>query len=880
MKRILVIQFKHETNSFCPYPADYAAFHARNALEGAEIVSCFEGTRNEMGAFFDYFRPYSNEFELVPCIAYNAEPSAPVTGSVYRYVTETVKGALRIQESVDGILLSLHGAMVAEGHPDGEGDFLETLRRMAGPKVPVVASLDLHANVTKKMVEHSTALFPFLEYPHIDGYETGLKAAQCMHQILSEGLPVYMGYKRIPYLLPLFPTEFPQLKKVYQMIEEGRKEEGLSSAMLCHGFFPADIEEMGMSVITLANDSAEHAAKAAARIGEAVWNLRDTLVRTFCKEEDVLSAIQSGNRFPVVIADASDNPGAGGTGDTTHILRFLLEHKIEGGAVATITDSESVEACIAAGVGRTVELLLGGKADETLTGGPLPVSARIRMITDGVYINKGHMDGGLTQKMGPCALVDIGGNDVILSSLRTQPFDAEVFRTFGIQPEQKKFLVVKSAVHYRASFGQFAARMMEMALPGYAPPLPENLTYKNYKTCPFEGQEKDTPKIHSRVYADIDLDAVEYNYQQIKNHLAPGTGVISVLKADGYGCGAVPIARVVEPFPYVWGFATATVEEALDLRKNGVAKPILILGYTFPDAYEAIVKYELRPAVFTETMASRLSEEAQKQKKTVHVHIAVDTGMGRIGVKDCEESISLLKNIASLPCLETEGIFTHFARADEYDKSFTHQQLRRFQAFVKSCEDSGIVFSLRHCSNSAGIIDLPEANMDCVRSGIVNYGLYPSDEVDQKQLKLKPILSMKSHVAYIKKVEQGTSVSYGGTWVSPCEKTLATIPVGYGDGYCRHLSNKGHVLIRGKKAPIVGRVCMDQMMVDVSDIPEAREGDLVTFIGTDMDECITMDELEKLSGRYRYEFLCDITKRVPRVYHYREIQQQEPAAAI
>lgn len=367
-----------------------------------------------------------------------------------------------------------------------------------------------------------------------------------------------------------------------------------------------------------------------------------------------------------------------------------------------------------------------------------------------------------------------------------------------------------------------------------------------------------------RVCAEINLDAAAYNFNSMKENLAPGTKMIAVVKTDGYGHGAVPIARMAQEYDYIWGFAVATVEEAVLLRKSGIEKPILILGFVFPDAYEEIVQYDIRPAVFKLGMAKQLSAEAERQGKTVHMHIKVDTGMSRIGFKDDEESADLVKEISGLPRVEIEGLFTHFARADEKDKTSANQQLSRYLAFSGMLKVRGVDVKLHHCSNSAGIFDLPDANLDMVRAGISIYGLYPSDEVNKFAVPVTPVLTLKSHVVYIKDVEAGTAISYGGTFVAEKPMRVATVPVGYGDGYPRSLSNKGWVLIRGQQAPILGRVCMDQFMVDVTHIPDAKEGDMVTLIGSDGGREITMEDMGELSGRFNYELACDIGKRVPR----------------
>lgn len=371
---------------------------------------------------------------------------------------------------------------------------------------------------------------------------------------------------------------------------------------------------------------------------------------------------------------------------------------------------------------------------------------------------------------------------------------------------------------------------------------------------------------HSRVYATIDLDAVEANFASMHENIEPGTKIAAVIKADGYGHGAVPIARLVESYSYIWGFAVATVEEGLALRDAGICKPILLLGFAFPGHYQSIAQKHIRPALFKEDMARRLSDTAMRTGCTIRCHLAVDTGMTRIGFSDTEESVETIRRMAVLPGLEFEGIFTHFARADETSLEPARVQFARFRDFVDRLETAGIHIPLKHCSNSAAIMQFREANQDMVRAGISLYGLLPSDEVRREPVRLRAALELKSHIAYIKWVEPGVAVSYGGTFVTDRPTRIATIPVGYADGYPRSLSGKGQVLIRGRRAPILGRVCMDQFMVDVTDIPEAKEFDEVTLLGRDGEECLSAEELGSLSGRFNYELVCDISKRVPRLY--------------
>ena len=371
---------------------------------------------------------------------------------------------------------------------------------------------------------------------------------------------------------------------------------------------------------------------------------------------------------------------------------------------------------------------------------------------------------------------------------------------------------------------------------------------------------------HSRVCANIDLSAIMHNMEAMHQNIDPDTKIMAVIKADGYGHGAVPIAKEIEHLDYVYGYAAATVEEGMILRNNGIQKPILILGYIFPDQYEEVIQAEICPSVFTLEMAEELSAAAEKVGKDCRMHFAVDTGMSRIGFADKPESVEEIKKIAALPNVEIEGMFTHFARADETDKAPAVEQLERYLTFADLLEKAGVQIPLKHCSNSAGIIRMPEANLNLVRAGITIYGIYPSDEVERDIVKLKPAMELKSHVAYVKDLPAGTAISYGGTFASENDLRVATIPVGYADGYPRTLSNKGWVLIHGQKAPILGRVCMDQFMVDVTHIPDVKHGDEVTLIGRDGDEFISIETFGDMSGRFSYEFACDISKRVPRVY--------------
>lgn len=368
-----------------------------------------------------------------------------------------------------------------------------------------------------------------------------------------------------------------------------------------------------------------------------------------------------------------------------------------------------------------------------------------------------------------------------------------------------------------------------------------------------------------RVYADIHLDAVRDNVRALMALTKAGTKAMAVVKADGYGHGDVAVAKAV--YEDVFGYAVATLDEAVNLRENGIDKPILILGFVNPDEYEPLVNNQVAVTVFDYETAKQLNEVAKRLGKNALCHIKVDTGMRRIGLEPDESGLLVIKQIKALECVDAQGIFTHFATSDEKDKTRAAAQYDKFTHFIELLEDNGIEFMYKHCANSAAVIDMPYVHKDMVRLGIAMYGMYPSDEVDRDRVELRPALELKSHITMVKTVGSGEAVSYGGTYVTDKETRIATVSLGYGDGYPRALSSKGYVLIKGCVAPIIGRVCMDQLMVDVTDIPDVKRSDVVTLIGRDGDKCITVEEIAGLAGTFNYEFVCDLNKRIPRNYY-------------
>lgn len=371
---------------------------------------------------------------------------------------------------------------------------------------------------------------------------------------------------------------------------------------------------------------------------------------------------------------------------------------------------------------------------------------------------------------------------------------------------------------------------------------------------------------YRRVFAKVDLNAIQWNVSKVKEKVGKDVMVMAVIKADGYGHGALPIAHALNEIG-VERYAVAFAEEGMMLRKGGIDNPILILGYSHESQFDTIINYDLTPAVFTLESACALSQAAKKVNKTVPIHIKLETGMNRIGFSPTEESLLAIEKIASLPGIYLEGIFTHMAKADEFDKTSAKKQMDTYQNFVNKLEERGVKIPVKHVANSASILDLDDFKLDMVRSGIMTYGLYPSDEVETGEILLKPAMEWKTHIVHLKEIKKGEGVSYGHIYVADKDRIIATLPVGYADGYPRNLSNRGKVLIRGRFAPIVGRVCMDQMMVDVTDIPGVCLMDEVTLMGEDQGERISAEELGNLAYSFNYELVCGISKRVPRVIY-------------
>lgn len=367
------------------------------------------------------------------------------------------------------------------------------------------------------------------------------------------------------------------------------------------------------------------------------------------------------------------------------------------------------------------------------------------------------------------------------------------------------------------------------------------------------------------VYLEINMDNLANNYNEIRRIVNLHTEIMAVIKANAYGHGSVELAKMYEKIG-VDRLAVSIISEAVELRSEGIKLPIQLLNYTPKSQLGLVVDNDIIQGIYTYEDAKLLSDLAVKKRKRVKIHIKVDTGMGRIGFLPNEDSIKEIVKIRELPNLELEGLFTHFAKADEINKSFTKIQFEKFNWVSEKLEEKGIKLSIKHVSNSAAIIDLPEYNLDLVRPGIILYGYYPSDEVNKNRINLKPAMTLKAKISNIKTVPEGTGISYGHIYSTSEKSVIATIPIGYADGYSRILSCKAHVCINNKRASIVGRICMDQMMVDVTEIDNVNIGDEVVLFGYDNENYPRVEELASLLGTINYEFICMMGRRIPRVF--------------
>jgi alanine racemase len=370
----------------------------------------------------------------------------------------------------------------------------------------------------------------------------------------------------------------------------------------------------------------------------------------------------------------------------------------------------------------------------------------------------------------------------------------------------------------------------------------------------------------NRAWAEINLDNIAHNIREIRRITNKSAEIMGVVKADAYGHGVMEVAKTLLGNGAT-RLAVSMLDEAIQLRRNGISAPILILGYTDPIRANEIIENDVTQSVYSHELAQALSDEAVKQGKKVKIHIKIDTGMSRIGFLPGYSAVKNVIEINHLPNIIIEGLFTHFATADEKDREYTLTQFERFMNICSELQRIGIHIPVKHCANSGGIIEYPEMHLDMVRPGIILYGMYPSEDVDKTKIDLKPAMTLKANVILVKEVEKNTSISYGRIFTTQRPSKIATIPIGYADGYSRMLSNKGKVLIHGQYAPVVGRICMDQCMVDVTNLNyDIEVGDEVVLIGAQGDNVITAEDVAQSIGMINYELVCNVGKRIPRAF--------------
>jgi len=476
--RVLIASFSHETNCFCPAKAGRKEYEERYLKNSDEVIPYFKGTRTPMGGIIEASE--DERFEVLPIIAASATPTGLTTKEMFEFVKNKIVQTINGTENVDGIFLALHGAMVSEGTPDSEGALLKAIRNVVGPGMPIVATLDLHGNVTNAMVENANVFFPYEAYPHIDGFERGYEAGKCLARMIRKEISPVMKLRPIPILAHTIETasepHLELLKKVHKWEESPR----VINVAVMHGFAWSDIPDARMSVMAITNDDSKLAEDIVNDMAKRIWERRDKFKKKFLSPEEAVKEAVELPSGPVIIADVADNPGGGGTGDSTFILRALIEAGARNVGLAFIRDPESVEQAINAGVSSKVKLSLGGKlGPKEITGGPVEITATVKTIADGQFFNKGPMGKGLLVNMGRTVVLDAGGIEIIVAERHMQALDAEIFRRVGIEPAEKKIIVLKSAAHFRASFGHMAKKILDVDTPGYLSMNFESLNFKN-----------------------------------------------------------------------------------------------------------------------------------------------------------------------------------------------------------------------------------------------------------------------------------------------------------------------------------------------------------------------------------------------------------------
>ncbi|MFP4200417.1 MAG: M81 family metallopeptidase [Clostridia bacterium] len=482
-KRLVIGQISHETNTFSPIATDLERFAQRSLAFGEDVLSSACGTRTGIGGYID---AAGGDVELIPAVAASAVPSGLVTAEAYgellRALLETIEEAMDSKDGLDGVALCLHGAMVVEGIDDGEGDILSRVRNLVGPDIPVVASLDLHANMTQEMVQAADALFGYDTNPHVDAYERAIEAYRALEDIWIGRLRPVMHLEKVSMMPPTInmrTAEGPMVE-LFEMASYHETKPTVRNVSIFGGFPYTDVEFAGLSVLALTDADPDRAAEIGKSIAERAWQIRHQFLKELTPPEEAVRRAMAAKRGPVILADVADNMGGGGSGDTTVLLAHLVEAGARDVGFALMVDPESVARCIEAGPGERVKLSLGGKIGPE-HGKPVDCEGTVRSLTDGRFINKGPMSTGVLTTLGKTALVDVDGIEVIVTENRVAPNDPEVFRHVGIEPTDKHILVVKSRGHFRAAYEPFAADIIEVDCPGFASPNLDHFDYRKLR---------------------------------------------------------------------------------------------------------------------------------------------------------------------------------------------------------------------------------------------------------------------------------------------------------------------------------------------------------------------------------------------------------------
>jgi len=476
--RVVVAEFQHETNCFCPAKAGRKEYEAQYLKDSDEVIPFFKDTRTEIGGIIEASE--KEGFAIVPVMAANASPSGLVTKEMFEFAKNKIVQTINDTGNIDGILLALHGAMVSEGVPDGEGALLKAIRNVVGSEMPIIATLDLHGNVTDAMVENADAFFPYETYPHIDCFERGYEAVKCLARMVRREISPVMKLRQIPILSQSIETASEPHLELFKKVQKWEEDPKVINVAIMHGFPHSDIPEASMSVIAITDGDSKLAEDIVDDMAKRIWERRDEFKKRYLSPEE---AVKEAMEFPcglIIIADAADNPGGGGTGDSTFILRALIEAGARNVGLAFIRDPESVEQAINAGVSSKVKLSLGGKlGPREITGGPVEITATVKTIADGQFFNKGPMEKGLLVNMGRTVVLDADGIEIIVAERHIQVVDAEVFRRVGIEPSEKKIIALKSTLHFKASFGPMAKKILDVDTPEYETMNFESLNFKN-----------------------------------------------------------------------------------------------------------------------------------------------------------------------------------------------------------------------------------------------------------------------------------------------------------------------------------------------------------------------------------------------------------------